>query len=128
MAVSNFKEVSYKPLFSEQGKLQRIHHCSGHRCDIDKVFGDNIDNNYQLKDNFNDAGSCFAVEPFPNIPRIVFFKEQPLRNVGPYASQRFVEKKAQQRFSACFEEVKKVGLSPGCSFLRQVSMRICAHH
>ena len=101
MAVLNFKEMCYKPIFSEQGKLQRIHHCSGHRCAIDKVFGDNIDSHYQLKDNINDAGACVCWSPYPNFHELGLFKEQQVRNVGPYVAQRFVDKKAQQRFSAC---------------------------
>ena len=124
----NFKAMAYKPVFNEQGNLQRIYHCSGHRCDIEKVFGDNIDNNYQLKDNYNDHGAAFVLEPFPPIPVIGFFKKHLEEKVGPHAGVRFIDKHSQKRFSACLEDIKKHGLSPGCSCLIQVSMKICAHH
>ena len=89
----NFKAMVYQPVWDSQGRLTRIGHISGQSVDIAKKHGDKMDDNYMVKDNFNDAAAAFVMESMPPIPIIDFFNECVILEAGPHAGPRFIGKK-----------------------------------
>ena len=105
--VLNLKTMVYLLTCDAGGHLVRINHCSGHAVEIDKKHGDTIDGNYSVNDNFNNVTGCFVTHAMPPIPIISFFADFMEVKGGPYAGTRYVENKAQQKFSAMVESVKQ---------------------
>ena len=101
------KAMVYLPTWDADGLLTRINHCSGHAVQIDKKHGTEIDGNYSVTDNFNDVTASFVMPAMPPIPIIACFEDFIDFKAGPYAGTTYVEKKAQQKFSAMVESVKQ---------------------